>query len=197
MMRLNHGLAVLAVSVLAAVAAHADAPVGSNQIMIKGGIFNPAKSPAKSVGSNWWVGGAELNLGNQNAQTVNSIEGLYQTKSDTLTQVGTVGIPTRYKVISLMLNHKIRNVGKDGLAMGNVMFYGAGVGADFVHVTVNDTNTGGEGQVDTHRTVAGANLFVGYDMASNFQIEAKYQFVLTKVEHRDLSGLQFLVGIKF
>lgn len=197
MMRLNHGIAVLVVSALAAVSAHAQAPVGSEQITIKGGIFNPAKDPAKSVGSNWWAYGLEYNLGSSNARAVNSIEGLYTSKSETISQVGSVDVPTSYKVVSLMLNHKIRNVGKDGLALGNVLFYGVGLGVDFVHVKVNDTNTGGEGSIDKHSTVAGGNVFVGYDMASNFQVEAKYQIPFSKVEGRDLSGLSFLIGVKF
>jgi hypothetical protein len=197
MMRLNHGLAVLAVSALVLASAHAQESTFSDRITFKAGIFTPAKTPAKSVGSNWWVGGAEYSLGDPNAQKVNSIEGLYQSKSDTVSQNNAVGVPSRYKVLSLMLNHKIRNVAKDGTAVGNVLFYGAGVGANIVHVKISDTNPSGEGLIDKSRTVGGANLFIGYDMASNFQIEAKYQFTFSKVEKRDLSGLQFLVGVKF
>lgn len=197
MMRLTHGLAVLAVTALTMAAANAQAPTGNKQITFKGGIFSPAKGPVKDVSSNWWVGGVEYALGDPTARKVMSVEGLYTSKSSTIQNFGKEGVPSRYKMLSLMLNRRYRGVGDGQVALGNILFYGGGVGIDYIEAKVEDPNPGGEGSIDKKRTVPGVNLFIGYDMASNFQIEAKYQFVLDKVEGRDMSGLQFLIGLRF
>ena len=197
-MRLTYALALFAaVSALTTVPANAQGASLGNQITIKGGMFNPAKGAVKDVDKNWWVGGAEYAFGNLDAQAVNSLEVLYTTKSGTITPQGQLGIDSRYKVISFALNHKIRNVPKGRAPLGNILFYGAGIGFDYVDVKITDPNPGGEGSVSKKKAVGGANFFVGYDMAANFQIEAKYQLALGKVQDRDVSGLQFLLGFKF
>lgn len=197
-MRLTYAVAlVAAVSALTTVSANAQTGGLSNQLTIKGGIFMPAKGPVKDVEKNWWVGGAEYAIGDPNAQTVNSLEALYTSKSGTVTPQGQTGIESRYKVLSVSLNHKIKNMPKGSVPLGNIMFYGAGIGLDYVDVKITDPNPGGEGTISKKKTVGAANLFVGYDMAANFQIEAKYQFALSKVETRDFSGLNILLGFKF
>ncbi|HEY3413106.1 MAG TPA: hypothetical protein VGM51_08610 [Armatimonadota bacterium] len=198
MMRITHALALFAaVSALTTVSANAQSPSLSDQITVKGGIFTPAKGPVKDVDKNWWIGGAEYAFGNPDAQAVNSLEVLYSSKSGTVTPSGSAGIESKYKVLSFALNHKIRRVAKDTVPLGNILFYGGGIGLDYVDVKIADPNTGGEGNISKKKTVGGANLFIGYDIAANFQIEAKYQFALGKVADRDVSGPQFLLGFKF
>jgi hypothetical protein len=198
MMRLTYALALFAaVSAFTTMPAMAQTSGVSNQLTFKGGIFTPAKGPVKDIEKNWWIGGVEYALGNPDAKSANSLEVLYTSKSGVVSSSTSDDVDSSYKVLSFALNRKIRNVARETTALGNILFYGAGVGVNYVDVKVTDPNPGSTGNIDKQKMIAGANVFVGYDIAANFQVEAKYQLALSKVEGQDMSGLQILFGFKF
>ncbi|HEY3266284.1 MAG TPA: outer membrane beta-barrel protein [Armatimonadota bacterium] len=196
-MRWTLGVAALAtVTMCSGSMARAADSLTGQQIVIKGGVTRPTDGDVKAVGNDWFTYGAEYQFGDPDAKAVNGIELLYTKKSDTVTNVGTLGIPTDYSMFSLMLNHKIRRPDPDGTTAGKVFFYGAGVGVDFIRVKMDDPNPGGQ-TIDDKSTVLGGNLFAGYEFSSNVQLELKYQIPFKKVNDTKFDGLQLLAGIKF
>jgi hypothetical protein len=199
MKRFACGVAALAaLAALLAVPAMAqpeDRPI-NEQIRIKGGFFHPGARETRRVGNLWWALGAEYMFNDPEANRVNSIEVLHTTARDTRTAPLQQDITERYRKYSIAVNHKVRST-SGRMGQENVFFYGGGAGAELVQLDVNDPNPGGEGVLDVRRTFGAANLFVGYEVAANFQIEAKYQFVFGKAAGRNMDGFMLLAGVSF
>ena len=198
MKRLLRGVSVLAAATAMALAPAAAQSLASNeQFIVKVGISAPTKDNVRSADTTWWMGGLEYQFGDPDAVSVNSMELDYTAGSGRHTPALEQEIRERYRTISLMFNHKVRRIRTDRFTPGNVLFYGAGVGADVVRVQVDDPNPGGEGSIRETGTLAAANVFVGYEFASNLQLEARYHLSLGDVADRKMNSFQLLAGFKF
>lgn len=189
-------LTLTTLGVFASAPARAQEPLKAAQFTIKGGLFRPSTGGPKDVGQNWLRFGAEYDFGNSNAQKVNSLELLYTSRSDEREENGFEIGSARYRLYTLMLNHKMRQANQDGVDLGNVLFYGGGLGLHFARAQF-DASDGQPGSFNENRTMAGANLFVGMELAANFQVEAKYQFGFGKLAGDRIDGLDLLVGFRF
>jgi hypothetical protein len=191
------------VSLLAAVAAVAMTPAMAQsggqdgQIIVKVGLNLPTKNDVNSASKTWVAGGLEYVIGNPEARSVNSLELLYTAASGNNTPDLQQEIRERYRVWSLMVNHKVRMVPRNYQAGDKIAFYGAGLGADITRASVDDPNPGGEGHIDAKNTVGAGALFVGYEFSSNFQLEARYHISFGEVAGRKMNGIQLLAGLKF
>lgn len=186
-----------ALTAAAAASARAQSLANPNHLTVKVGISAPTEDQVRSAGSTWLTGGLEYALNGQDERTVNSVEVDYSAASDTHTPVLQDTIHERYRVWSLMFNHKIRRVQSHVTPTGNVLFYGAGIGADVARAEVDDPNPGGEGHLSKRNTVAAGNLFVGYEFAANLQLEARYHIAFGSVADRKMNSIQLLAGLRF
>lgn len=200
MKRILRGLAAL--SAMASVCALMSGPVraqgitDSNQWIVKGGVSLPREGTPKAVGSAWLTGGLEYQANDPNSRRVRSIEAIVTTADDTVRGEFAAPVPTRYTMLSLMYNYRLRQVDPSTVTLGNVLFYGAGVGAQAIWAKIDDGNPSGA-NFDDDRVFAGANVFVGYEIGANLEIQAKYQLVFGKVQGERMDALQVLVGVKF
>lgn len=189
--------AVAATSAVATTSARAQSLVDQKQVTVKAGISAPTKNNVRSAGSTWLMGGVEYAFNSQDARRVGSVEVDYTAASDTHTPAQSQDIRERYRVWSLMYNYKFRRVQPYQNSPDKVLFYGAGIGADIIRAQVTDPNPGGEGDVDKRSTVGAGNLFVGYEFASNFQLEARYHIGFGSVADRKMNSIQLLAGLRF
>lgn len=200
MKRILRGLAAL--SALACVCVQFAAPVRAqgvsdpNQWIVKGGVTLPREGTPKRVSSTWLTGGLEYQAGNPDGQRVSSIEALFSTANDNIQEDFAFPVSVEYSMLSLMYNYRIRQVDPSGVAIGNVLFYGAGVGAQAIWAKIQDENDS-TNNFDDDRIFAGANVFIGYEIGANLEIEAKYQMVFGKVQDQRMNTLQLLFGFKF
>ena len=123
---------LMAVTAIAVTPSMAQTIGGHKQFTVKVGINAPTKSDVRSASSTWAAGGLEYAFGETDAGSVNSMELLYTAASGDHTPVLQQTINERYRTWSLMFNHKIRRVPQGQFGTPNVLFYGAGLGADLI-----------------------------------------------------------------
>ncbi len=200
MKRILRGLAALSalasVSVLLTVPVQAQSITDPNQWIVKGGVSLPREGTPNRVSNAWLTGGLEYQAGNPNGQRVSSIEALYTTAKDDIQEEFAFPVSVKYSMLSLMYNYRIRDVNQSGIAAGNVLFYGAGVGAQAIWAKIEDENSSAN-SFDDNRLFGGANVFIGYEVGANLQVEAKYQLVFGKVQDQRMDTLQLLFGFRF
>lgn len=198
MKQISRGILVLAaLSAATALPARAQSLLDQHQVTVKVGANFPTRDNVRDAGTTWLMGGLEYAFNDQSARQIGSVEVDYAAIKGDRTPVLQQTIRERYHVWSLMYNYKIRRVNRHATDPGAVVFYGAGIGADLTRVKVTDPNPGGGGDLSKRNTVGAANLFVGYELASNLQLEARYHLAFGSVAERKMNSIQLLAGMRF
>lgn len=196
MTRVPRGVtALFALATLFAVPARAELLNPDNWI-VKAGVSMPTNDLPKEARRSWFAGGLEYQIENPNAPRVSSVELLYTGVDEHISPLFQEPVSVNYKMLSLMLNQRFRKAPMGEQTIGNILFYGGGLGIQTIWADIQDPNPASTIAFDDKRTFAGANLFIGYEVAANLEIQAKYQTVFGKVNGERMDTIQLLAGLR-